>query len=117
MTHVVPDNWEPAGRHPAPRVKNRGPAGSEVKPLLDIHDVATRLNITVRHVRRLVAERRIPYLKVGKLVRFDPHEIKVWTASLAVVSTKSDAERTALLLVQPLVGGGMLQGRPTKPRR
>jgi hypothetical protein len=32
----------------------------------------------VRHVRRLVAERRIPYLKWGHLVRFDPVEIAAW---------------------------------------
>jgi excisionase family DNA binding protein len=32
-------------------------------------------------VRRLVAEKRVPYLKVGKLVRFDPDEIKQWLVS------------------------------------
>jgi hypothetical protein len=29
-------------------------------------------------VRRLVAEKRIPYLKVGHFVRFDPAEIAAW---------------------------------------
>jgi excisionase family DNA binding protein len=33
---------------------------------------------TVRHVRRLVAERRLPYYKVGRLVRFDSAEIAQW---------------------------------------
>jgi excisionase family DNA binding protein len=32
----------------------------------------------MRHVRRLVAERRIPFLKWGNLLRFDPHEIAAW---------------------------------------
>jgi len=41
-------------------------------PLLDIHAVAQALGITSRHVQRLVAERRIPFLKVGRFVRFDP---------------------------------------------
>ncbi len=36
-------------------------------PLLDILAVATALGITPRHVRRLVAERRIPFFKVGTL--------------------------------------------------
>ena len=46
--------------------------------LLTIDQLAERLGTTVRHVRRLVAERRLPYYKVGRLVRFDPAEIKHW---------------------------------------
>lgn len=52
--------------------------------LLDIEDVATHLNITVRHVRRLVFERRIPYVKVGRLLRFDPAEVAVWLQATEV---------------------------------
>ena len=39
--------------------------------LLTIEQVAQRLGVTVRHVRRLVFERRIPYVKWGHLLRFD----------------------------------------------
>jgi excisionase family DNA binding protein len=46
--------------------------------LLDIDTVSNSLGVTPRFVRRLVAERRIPYVKVGKLVRFDPGELDVW---------------------------------------
>jgi len=46
--------------------------------LLDVAEVAARLGATVRFVRRLVAERRIPYVKVGKFVRFDPAEVEAW---------------------------------------
>ena len=46
--------------------------------LLDISDVADRLSVTERFVRRLVAERRIPYLKIGKYVRFDPDDLDAW---------------------------------------
>ena len=49
---------------------------STIPQLLTIDQLAERLGITVRHVRRLVAEKRVPYLKVGKLVRFDPDEMK-----------------------------------------
>jgi excisionase family DNA binding protein len=49
--------------------------------LMNIDQLAQRLGITVRHVRRLVAERRVPYLKVGKLVRFDSGEIATWLDS------------------------------------
>jgi excisionase family DNA binding protein len=46
--------------------------------LLTIDQLAEQLGTSTRHVRRLVAERRVPYLKVGKFVRFDPAEIAVW---------------------------------------
>lgn len=49
-----------------------------IHQLLSIDQLAQRLGITVRHVRRLVAERRVPYYKVGRLVRFDPDEIGEW---------------------------------------
>ena len=39
--------------------------------LLDVDEVAELLNVSVRHVRRLVFERRIPFLKSEHLVRFD----------------------------------------------
>ena len=46
--------------------------------LVDIGWVAKRLGVTVRHVRRLVSERRIPLVKWGHLLRFDPREIDAW---------------------------------------
>jgi excisionase family DNA binding protein len=49
-----------------------------IPELMSIDQLAQRLGITVRHVRRLVAERRVPYYKVGRLVRFDPEEIGEW---------------------------------------
>jgi excisionase family DNA binding protein len=46
--------------------------------LWDIRAVAARLGVQVRHVRRLVSERRIPFIKWGRLLRFDPTEIETW---------------------------------------
>ena len=46
--------------------------------LLSITAVAQRLGVQVRHVRRLVHERRIPYIKWGHLLRFDPADIDTW---------------------------------------
>lgn len=50
----------------------------KVAVLIDITAVARRLGVTPRHVRRLVFERRIPFVKWGHLVRFDPDEIDAW---------------------------------------
>lgn len=48
------------------------------QPLLDAAAVARRLATTERHVRRLVAERRIPFVRVGRFVRFNPTAIAEW---------------------------------------
>jgi excisionase family DNA binding protein len=45
--------------------------------LLDIEGVAEHLGVSERHVRRLVAERRIPFIKWGHL-RFDPEAVGSW---------------------------------------
>ena len=50
----------------------------ERRSLLDIEELATWLGIEVGFVRRLIAQRRIPFVKIGKFVRFDPNEIEAW---------------------------------------
>ena len=42
---------------------------STLPQLLTIDQLAEQLNVSVRHVRRLVAERRVPYLKVTRSKR------------------------------------------------
>ncbi len=51
---------------------------SALPQLLDINQLAEHLGVNVRHIRRLVAERRIPFIKWGHLIRFDPSEIGDW---------------------------------------
>ena len=46
--------------------------------MLDIAGLAKHLGVTERFVRRLVEDNRVPYLKIGKFVRFDPNEIDRW---------------------------------------
>jgi excisionase family DNA binding protein len=55
-----------------------GGDGGALPNLVDIQYVAGYLGVTVRHVRRLVQERRIPYVKWGRLLRFDLAEIANW---------------------------------------
>lgn len=45
---------------------------------MTVDEAAARLGVSVRFVRRLVAERRIPFVKVGKFVRFDPADLEEW---------------------------------------
>ena len=51
---------------------------ADLSQLIDIPTLARRLATSIRHIRRLVAEKRIPYIKVGHLIRFDPEEICHW---------------------------------------
>ena len=46
--------------------------------LVDVGAVADSLGVSVRHIRRLISERRIPFVKVGHFVRFDTEEIRRW---------------------------------------
>lgn len=49
-----------------------------LRRLLSIVEIADVLGVEVRHVRRLVHERRIPFIKWGHLLRFDPQEVQAW---------------------------------------
>lgn len=50
-------------------------------PLLAVPQVAELRSVRPEHVYRLVAQRRIPFLKLGRLVRFEPCRIGAWIAS------------------------------------
>lgn len=53
-------------------------AATTFPQLLDMETVARRLGTSIRHVRRLVTERKIPYLKIGHFIRFDERDIEAW---------------------------------------
>jgi excisionase family DNA binding protein len=65
------------------------PVGRSTSPtaLLDIAQAADRLGVTPRFMRRLVFERRVPYIKVGKFVRFEPADLEAWLAAHRVEPT------------------------------
>ena len=54
------------------------PGGASGRELYDIPRVAVMLDVRESFVRRLVAQRRIPFFKIGKFIRFDPDEIGQW---------------------------------------
>jgi excisionase family DNA binding protein len=70
--------------------------------LLTVEEAADRLGTSVRFVRRLVAERRIAYVKVGRHVRLDPGDvetfiaasrIEAYSSSVAALSRRRSATR------------------------
>ena len=64
---------------PAKAVEETGRDG-----LLDVAGLADHLGVSERFVRRLVDQRRIPFHKIGKYVRFRPDEVSVWVSRCKV---------------------------------
>jgi excisionase family DNA binding protein len=50
----------------------------EFPELIDIETLARLLGVGERYVRRMIAERRVPTVKVGHYVRFDLADIRRW---------------------------------------
>jgi excisionase family DNA binding protein len=61
-----------------------------VPQLLTMDQLAERLGVTCRHVRRLVAERRVPFLRVGRFIRFHPAEVTPWLDSHRVAGLRAE---------------------------
>jgi excisionase family DNA binding protein len=71
---------------------------SKRRPLVDLPTIAQQLGVNERHVRRLVHERRIPFVKWGHLLRFDLDEIDEWLEAARVpirADAYSDSMRTS----------------------
>ena len=62
--------------------------------LLDIDGLAVLLATSPRHVRRMVFEKRVPYVKVGHFVRFDRDDIARWIEEqkVSAASTPVDGQ-------------------------
>ena len=50
-------------------------------PLLTVEQAAERMCTKQRFIRRLIAERRIPYVKLGAHVRIDDRDIDAFIAA------------------------------------
>ncbi|MBO0730186.1 MAG: helix-turn-helix domain-containing protein [Acidimicrobiaceae bacterium] len=51
--------------------------------LLGTEETAELLGLTIRQLRKLVREERIPHVRVppGRMIRFEPDEIDAWIAA------------------------------------
>jgi excisionase family DNA binding protein len=82
--------------------------------LVDAVWVAERLGVTLRFVRRLVAERRIPYIKLGKPVRFERADVERF-----IQNRRRAQARTSDVPAVPAVSRRVTtkrQSAPPKPR-
>lgn len=56
--------------------------------LMTVEQAADYLNINEAFVRRLIQERRLPFLKVGRLVRLRQTALDRWLAAAEVPATR-----------------------------
>ena len=52
--------------------------------LLTLSEVAALLQVSLKTVRRLVANRRLPHFRVGRVLRFDPADVSRWLTARKV---------------------------------
>lgn len=51
-----------------------------VSSLIDVETAAERCGVSPRQIRNLVYKRQIPFVKIGRLVRFHPLALDQWIA-------------------------------------
>ena len=70
------------GQKPADNVQKDNPISSiSTEPLWTIDDVAKYLRLEPNTVREMARDKKIPGIKVGRVWRFRPKEIKSWLGS------------------------------------
>ena len=52
--------------------------------LIDIAELSGRLDISVNTIYSWVNQRKIPYIKIGRLLKFDQQDINSWIAQRKV---------------------------------
>ena len=53
----------------------------QFKRLQTIYELAEAKNLKVSWIRSKVFQRQIPFIKLGRLLRFDPDDIESWLES------------------------------------
>ena len=101
--------------NPHVRTAGRSPqSAKQIVPLLDTEEVAHWLGTSVRHVQRLVTEKRLPYVKVGHFIRFDSGDVERWIEGQKV-DTGTGAESLVVTIIteRQIAPTASLTRRPT----
>jgi excisionase family DNA binding protein len=76
------DRWEPMSSHATPHIKGRS-------ALLDVVQASAYLGCSVRYVRRLIQERRIPFIRLGgHKIRFNINDLDQWIDAQRVAAKR-----------------------------
>lgn len=61
---------------------------NQTTDLLDINQAATFLNVKVSRLRTAILRKEIPFLKIGRLLRFHKKDLDDWIDKLKTASQK-----------------------------
>jgi excisionase family DNA binding protein len=70
-----------------------GPGGAKPESLWKISDLADYLNVSELTIRDWILKRHIPFLKVGRHIRFEPWMIEHWLGERRVPMAPTIARR------------------------
>lgn len=77
-------------------------------------ELAERLRISEDHIRRMVSQRTIPFVKIGRMVRFAPEDIERWLATKRVYTKREiDKIATTMVAINDMKGKGGKAIRPS----
>jgi len=70
---------------------------SMTRRLLTIKEVADYIGLSHHTLYTMVSQRRIPFVKIGRLTKFDRYELDRWIASHSVKARKPFTVSTPLI--------------------
>jgi excisionase family DNA binding protein len=73
--NVQPSEPDASASQPSPPTNGRGTHPGCAFPLLTLDELAAHLRLSQRTIRRLVAARRLPCVRIGRQLRFDPADV------------------------------------------
>ncbi len=56
--------------------------------LLDIHQLAKELGLSESGIYQMVSQRCIPFVRIGRSIRFDLEDIKIWVQEKKIFTDK-----------------------------
>ena len=81
-----PNSWNQLSVMDKPRSATEvEPPHSITRRLLNIHEVAQYTGLSIHTLYTMVSQRRIPYVKVGRLTKFDRYLLDQWIANQTVL--------------------------------
>lgn len=61
---------------------------TQPRPLLNLVQMAERLGVSKHTLYRWVEEKQLPYLRIGRQLRFEPDAIDAWLESRKIPAVK-----------------------------
>jgi excisionase family DNA binding protein len=58
--------------------------------MLNVHELSKELKLSSSGIYQMVGQRKIPFVKIGRSVRFDAEDINKWIAGKKTFSSKGD---------------------------